>query len=249
MNKLYETWAPEGRIWSQWAKPVLFAHCTPPIVPDPAPYRWPMLEAGLDRGTALLIELPRQRAVEYGIGAARIGYWPVRIFNCADGPGAVLNVKGVLELLARGAQELSGLRIPIDAPPAFLLDSHRMKPEGSLLPGSFDNRYIILPQDFPSAGFLKAHGITRVVWIRQSSTMTKLTNGKAEDLAHVLCRWQEAGLALHASDVDARGTEPIRVTRPSQFRSLFYRAFALLGLRRNSAGGFGGIIPQPSSGG
>ena len=30
--------------------------------------------------------------------------------------------------------------------------------------------------------------------------------------------------------------------------SLFYRIFALAGLHRNSAGGFGGLVPSASSG-
>jgi hypothetical protein len=38
----------------------------------------------------------------------------------------------------------------------------------------------------------------------------------------------------------------MEVDRPSAFRSLFYRALTLVGLRRNSAGGFGSIVPQPS---
>jgi hypothetical protein len=33
------------------------------------------------------------------------------------------------------------------------------------------------------------------------------------------------------------------------FGNLFHRAIAMMGLRRNSAGGFGAIIPHPSSGG
>jgi hypothetical protein len=39
------------------------------------------------------------------------------------------------------------------------------------------------------------------------------------------------------------------VQRPSSFRNLAYRAFALFGLKRNSAGGFGSIIPVVSAGG
>ncbi|HEY9421285.1 MAG TPA: hypothetical protein VIW92_07725, partial [Thermoanaerobaculia bacterium] len=71
-----------------------------------------------------------------------------------------------------------------------------------------------------------------------------------DDLAHALRRWQEAGIAIYLQDPDRdEPPRPLDVRRPSSFRSLFYRALALAGLRRNSAGGFGGIIPQPSSGG
>ena len=33
------------------------------------------------------------------------------------------------------------------------------------------------------------------------------------------------------------------------FRRAWYRALTLSGLRRNNAGGFGAVIPMPSSGG
>ena len=70
-----------------------------------------------------------------------------------------------------------------------------------------------------------------------------------EDLAHILLRWQEAGIAVESKS--ARFGEvpvPIRVTRPYRFRAAWYRALAVLGLRRNDAGGFGGYPPPSSSG-
>jgi hypothetical protein len=41
----------------------------------------------------------------------------------------------------------------------------------------------------------------------------------------------------------------LRVNRPSNFKTLWYRALAMMGLRRNSAGGFGSVIPELASGG
>jgi hypothetical protein len=250
VSELFEIWAPAGRIWSQWAKPVLFANRFGPAIPSWQAVEWPSLDAPNDHATALIIDLPREMSVDYGIAAARDGYWPVPLFNCAFGPSAVCDVRVLMDHLVLGGQELLKISVPSEAPPAFLIDSKRMLPEGSLLPGNFDNRYIMLPQDFPSAGFLKAHGITRVVWIRQSAgpTVTFLT-WQADDLAHILKRWQEGGIEIYSTQLGTNETERLDVPRPSRFRSIFYRAFAVMGLRRNSAGGFGGIIPQPSSGG
>ena len=244
--ELFETWAPPDRVWSQWAKPVLFAN----IRADFATGRtvdWPRLDAPNDQSTALIIDLPREIAVDYGIAAARDAFWPVPLFNCAFGPGAVLDVRELMERLVLGAPELLRANVPLTAPPAFLVDSKRMRPDQPLFPGSFDNRYIILPQDFPSGGFLKAHGITRVVWIKQSVVLgLDKTN---DDLEHVLRRWQDAAIEIYQMDLTTLRTELVQIGKPSWFRSVFYRAMALAGLRRNSAGGFGGIIPQPSSGG
>lgn len=248
-SDLFETWAPADRVWSQWAKPVLFTFSFQRAIPEGTAVDWPRLDAPNDHSTALIIDLPRALAVDYGIAAARDGYWPVPLFNCSFGPGAVLNVTEMLDRLAIGTADLRRTSVPANAPPAFLLDSKRMLPEGPLLPGSFDNRYIILPQDFPSAGFLKAHGITRVIWIHQQILGNNPPKEPREDLAHVLRRWQEGGIEIYGTELNSGHTDRIDIPRPSRFRSLFYRAFALIGLRRNSAGGFGGIIPQPSSGG
>ena len=248
-SELFELWAPNDRVWSQWAKPVLFTYCVTGVPFTPQPVEWPKLDAPNDRNSALIIDLPRALAVDYGIAAARDGYWPVPLFNCAFGPNAVLNVGTLIDRLALAASELQNTIVPPDAPPAFLLDSKRMNPEGALLPGNFDNRYVILPQDFPSAGFLKAHGITRAIWIFRRIPGLGLSENPRDDLAHVLRRWQDAGIEIYGTNLEDHRTEPLQIAKPSWFRSIFYRAFAMTGLRRNSTGGFGGIIPQPSSGG
>ncbi|MBZ0136891.1 MAG: hypothetical protein K8I27_11005 [Planctomycetes bacterium] len=38
----------------------------------------------------------------------------------------------------------------------------------------------------------------------------------------------------------------IRVNKPSMFKLGWYRFLAAMGLKRNSTGGFGGRIPEPS---
>ena len=65
-----------------------------------------------------------------------------------------------------------------------------------------------------------------------------------EDLAHVLFRWQEAGLRIRG-----RGGREIRVERPPRYRALWYRALATLGLRRNDTGGFGSLVPENTGAG
>jgi hypothetical protein len=71
----------------------------------------------------------------------------------------------------------------------------------------------------------------------------------AEDLAHVLRRWQDGGLVIEALDV-ASGAQPapISVDEPPWYRAAWQRVLAIFGLRRNWRGGFGGVVPQPSHG-
>jgi len=42
---------------------------------------------------------------------------------------------------------------------------------------------------------------------------------------------------------------PAEIQEPSRFRSTIYRVLAMVGLRRNRAGGFGDIVPIPGQGG
>src|SRR5688500_13900772 len=134
ISDLFETWAPADRVWSQWAKPVLFANLSKESGPMEKVVDWPRLDAPNDHATALIIELPREMAVDYGIAAARDGYWPVPLFNCAFGPSAVLKVHELMERLVLGAPELLSANVPPCAPPAFLVDRKRMRPDSPLFP-------------------------------------------------------------------------------------------------------------------
>lgn len=245
MQQLFETWAPLDSAWSRWAKPALFTNMVQGMPSPPAsPREEPRLRALEDSSTAFVLDLPGAQSVELGLSLARAGYRPVPLFNTADHPAAVVNVRLVLDQLRAGAEEIQRLPVRPGEPPAFLLDSERGT--GSPSPGKFDNRWLVFPQDFPSATFLLSQGIRRVVLLQRASP----SGQPQEDLAHVLRRWQEAGVEIFLQDpaVD-EPPRPLVVERPSRFRGLAYRAFALFGLKRNSAGGFGSIIPVPSAGG
>lgn len=252
-SQLFETWAPPDSVWSRWAKPVLFADTvipgTAPVSQEPPPPpSSPRAETRIrvleDGATAFVLDLPGAQSVELGLALARAGYRPVPLFNTADHVAAVVNVRPIRDQLKAGAEEVRRLGTRPGAPPAFLLDSGRGA--GTPSPGKFDNRWIVFPQDFPSANFLRSQGIHRVVLLQEKARGEQ----PQPDLAHVLRRWQEAGVEIYLQDPSAdEPPRPLTVQRPSSFRGLAYRAFALMGLKRNSAGGFGSIIPVPSSGG
>ena len=252
-SQLFETWAPADSVWSPWAKPALFADEAVRTVladapPPPAMPPQPRSAFSGDNGTAFVLDLPGERSVDLGLTLARAGYRPVPVFNTTDHPAALVDVRPVLRRLASGATDLAGVYLPPEAPPAFLLDANRANAAATPSPGRYDNRWVVFPQDFPSASFLLARGIRQIVLLQ--TQRPGHGDQPRDDLAHVLRRWQEAGIAIHFQDPDADAPpRPLDVRRPNSFRSLFYRALALAGLRRNSAGGFGGIIPQPSSGG
>lgn len=251
-SQLFEVWAPQDSVWSRWAKPACFAE-TPPDLPGTAMPVYSAeaeaepgsFDAGpIDTWTAFVVDMPGPRSVEIGLALARAGYRPVPLFNTAYHAAAIVPVSEILRRLHKAEPEMRSLVLPADAPPAFLLDARRLDPSATAAPGKFDNRWVVFPQDFPSANFLLSRGIRQVIVLQTDSLQGK----PRLDLTHVLLRWQEAGILLYAQDPDGQyGPQPLQVERPSAFRSLFYRALTLAGLRRNSAGGFGSIIPVPSS--
>ena len=229
----YKIWAPDGAQWTAWAKPVLFMSVPQEVAETmeiPA-INWSVPT----EGTAVVVDLPGSDAVFEGLGLAKVGFRPVPLYNGVLAPsGAIPIVFGVKEIvmaLFSGAGFLRTLSIPDNAPPVFLLDSQRMK-DGKV-PGRYDNRWLVFPQDMPSASYMMNHGISSVV-VRSDSI--------SRDLAHILRRYQEKGIQILLCDGNV--TKEVQVSAPSRFRSLFYRFIAICGLTRNAAGGFGGRLPE-----
>jgi hypothetical protein len=99
----------------------------------------------------------------------------------------------------------------------------------------------VLPQDFPSATRLLASGVKSVTVIQRGGTTP------AQDLAHVLRRWQDAGIALAIVDLTTASVDrDARIPKPSMFRLAWYAVIALIGLRRANVGGFGSVVPESS---
>lgn len=257
-DAIFDLWAPRAAPWSAWTKPLLFAQLgnvelQSEAVPSPPAWAPPA-----DGTTLIVSDLSGPLSVFAGEALAYAGFRPVPLFNAVPGPATdpregyagqnVVDVASILDALHSATERSSeALRaLAADAPPVFLLDSNRRT--GRIpRPGDFDNRSVSLPTDFPSATFLKSRGILRVVLLVPEAPALP-----AADLAHTLLRWQEAGLPIVGMVVDdtlhAFAAEPIRVQKPKWFRLMWHNALALVGLRRNPLGGFGGTLPHPSSG-
>jgi hypothetical protein len=255
--EIFDIWAPPGGRWSPWAKPVLFA-CMEREPPQPVPVGPPLDTSWAppaSENAALVLDLPGAAGVFAGLALAARGFRPVPLYNAVPAPSrspalgpagvpmALVNVHEIMAALWHGAAELLEAAPPDDAPPVFLLDANR-RGEGQFeIPGRFDNRSISFTTDFPSASFLEAHGVRRVV-------LAQVSAGRPQtDLTHTLRRWQEGGIEIDLKAVGAEGPiTPLDVPRPSSFGALWQRVLALMGLRRHGLGGFGGFIPEPSSG-
>jgi len=246
-EELFDIWAPSDVVWSAWVKPVLFAQSIPPRADVAPAEEWRDTDVTWapepHEHAALVVDLPGGQAMRTGLALAARGYRPVPLFNTCHSHSAVVPMEPILELLTRSAPYLAGLFLADDAPPAFLLDADRMRGTATPRPGLFDNRWLVFPQDFPSANFLQGHAANSVLLVQAYAGQPQ------SDLAHVLLRWQQAGLRLQivAPGSGVSGPQPLQVQRPRLFRWVWHRALASLGLRRNSAGGFGAVVPTPSS--
>jgi hypothetical protein len=244
-RRAFECWAPSRSPWSDWAKPALFA-TAPPVGHDLSALELTGDEMqrlpNAAQRTAIIVDLPGLDSIRAGLALARRGYRPVPLYNTTYGPMAAVDVRPIAQLLMATAEEIEQLSIEPHAPPAFLLDSNRL-PSG-LPPGEgvFDNRWIVFPQDFPSAVFLKTHEIDKALLLQNGREVR-------EDLAHVLLRWQEAGVEIQLASLTAgEGIRPLQVKKPPLYRRAWYRLVAILGLRRNNVGGFGAVVPIASAG-
>jgi hypothetical protein len=246
--EVFKIWAQDGVLWTEWAKPVLFAGMVHPgsyplKIPDINWADMSVSTAGKD--TALIVDLPDEKGVEESLALAQFGYRPVPLYNGVAGTygtGIAVSVRDLVRALYTGAGILQTILIKKDAPPVFMLDSRRMSGV-SKYPGKYDNRWCIFPQDMPSATFLIKQGIRRVI-IRTAREQDNPLGNIKDDLTHVLRRYQEAGIKMQHTVGDGE-IKDITVTTPPRFKSLFYRFQVMTGLTRNAAGGFGGSIPDP----
>jgi hypothetical protein len=243
----FKVWAPERSVWSRWVKPTFFLqmrqsfrYAAAADSPGGQAGSSPAWLSGLSRQTAVILDLPGVEGVQAGIDCARNGYRPIPLYNAWAHLHRVLDLQPLHDALASSTGELDRIQIPDDAPPVFLLNADRIS--GIPVPGRFDNRWILFPQDLPSARFLLSHGITQVLLVKSYDHMK-------QDLLHVLRRYQDEKMALRVARPGDARPAVLTIPRPTWYRSVFYRLAASRPYRRSNAGGFGGMVPEPSSGG
>jgi hypothetical protein len=236
---VFQQWAPEDNQWSAWVKPVLFASLTNKDFSGVNISELPDCQyvSQLYRKSAIIIDLEGENSILEGLSLAQKGYFPVPLFNCCKAPGMLIDVSVLSKYLVAGGQFLKDNRVRYDASPIFILDSRRMNFSNIIKEGRFDNRWCLVPQDMPSGKHLKDAGFDNIL-VR--------TDRIRDDLSHILCRYQQAGIKVQICS-DRSTVENITVRTPSYFRYLSYRWSVYLGLKRNSAGGFGAMVPEQAT--
>ena len=246
--KIFKIWAPDNIFWTQWAKPVLFASKIPVEFPETISLNIPETSwlSSYQQNTALIIDLPEVTGIEESLALAKTGYRPVPLYNGVYGEKAsimTVDVRLLARALFSGAEILSSVYIRNDAPPVFMLDSRRMNGFRKV-PGQYDNRWCVFPQDMPSASVMINQGINRIIVRTEKNPGQKIK----EDLSHVLFRYQEAGIKIQHTYGNNEEPKNINISKPSHFKSLFNRFYMNFVLSRNSVGGFGALIPYHGDG-
>ena len=242
-EQIFAAWAPPDVIWSEWAKPVAFVYAEEVGgAPAAGPVEPSKIPLTIDSASTVVVDLPGAEAVQIGLLLAERGFCPVPLFNGTSGPSAVVDVLGIARALAAGAEALRRSAVSSHAAPAFLLDANRGGTSSAVKPGAYDNRWMTLPQDFPSGALLVSRGLRGATLIQRGGLSIK------PDLAHVLRRWQDQGITLRVMDIaTGQVADGVTVPKPSRFRLAWYAAVALLGLRRSNVGGFGSAIPEETT--
>src|SRR5438128_1232567 len=101
--EIFQIWAPTTSIWSPWAKPVLFAQINGTASIDLPPDEL-ILKTNIDwlstidkDHTAIIVNLAGLDSITMGLALAHQGYRAVPLYNCCDGPGAVVPVRKIQE--------------------------------------------------------------------------------------------------------------------------------------------------------
>lgn len=268
-RRLFELWGPpQASPWSAFHRPTLFAALESiepaALWPGPAP-GLSIVEAPREapswarRDTAILLDMPGSHAVAWAAAIARrAGHEPVATFNnWPHRRGLVDMAETIAALLffAPWAFEARDRRGSADdpghAPPVLMLDRRRLGTR-SPRPTEFDNRYFLLESDLPTAAMLLRAGVKRVVYARPSEPERAGANNEPDDVNRYLHELgKKLPLALVTLDATSWTTqEPVAwipVVRKTPFNTVSDPAFR--GFKRSAAGGFGELIPEPSSGG
>jgi hypothetical protein len=200
----------------------------------------------LQHHTAIVLDLPATESIQMAILLAKRGYTPVPIFNATPNLSdvntsawvAAIDTGEIADALLAATPLLASVALPADSAPVFLLDANRLRGQtkAAVFYEVFDNRWAVFAEDFPASDYLLSHGIKQILLVQPIETAPQ------SDLAHVLRRWQQAGIEILAIAASATTPAKIAVRQPSVLKTLWYRLMAKFGFRRAALGGLGWLI-------
>lgn len=195
-KEAYKMWAPFGKRWTDWVRPVPFIQTEKNVINDNiVDYSLPNIEYLKEciKDMAIIVDVQGDDSVKEGISLAKLGYRPIPVFNGTNPSRGTLSTANnylVSILLEWGASKIKNIQLDDDAPPVFLLDSGRLN-RYKINRSIFDNSWDVYPQDLPSYKYFFANGITKLL-VRGSKI-----NG---DLKKLLYKYQRKGMKIFFTD-------------------------------------------------
>ena len=213
-KECYKIWAPTGKPWVDWVRPVPFlaiGKCTKPYMVSNLPLpKLAFMEAMKEKTvaeqllgmgedidlnvTAIIVDQLGEESVRYGIALAKEGFRPIPIYNGVveqTGARATVDNQHFAMALEHWAYELESLDIDETANPAFLLDRARLnryKSQASI----YDNSWDVYPQDLPSGEYFMDKGIKHLLVVGGREI--------SRDLKNILEAHQRKGIAIYHTD-------------------------------------------------
>lgn len=194
-KEVYKIYAPKNTKWSEWVRPVPFVaiDSNNRHLVDNWVNRKIVFIDNYENNTAIFIDLPGKESIEFGISLANIGYRPIPVFN---GTNPQKNISAISDnshlesALINGAIKLRNINLNKNANPAFLLDyyrTNRYREKESI----FDNSWDLYNQDVPTADFLKANGINKIIIVSSSIQ---------HDLKKMFLKFQRSGIKIYLTN-------------------------------------------------
>ena len=175
-KECYKIWAPSGKKWTDWVRPVPFIAASANVkgyhLGELSIPHVDFIDDSFHHA-AVIVDLPGDESIELGLAMARLGYRPVPIYNGTieqENARATVDNQTVGAALLWGSEILKEIEIKDEAYPVFLVDKnrlHRHKIDASV----FDNSWDVYPQDLPSADYFLKNGIHEIIVI--SDTISK----------------------------------------------------------------------------
>lgn len=210
VKDIYKIWAPFGKKWVDWVRPVPFVEMSSySKVYSHSDFSVPKvsyLEPDC-KNTAIIVDLPGEESVLEGLALAGEGFRPIPIYNGTaeqKDSRATVDNQSASVALAIGAAVLAKIPIKDDALPAFLTDRNRLQ-RYKMDVSVFDNSWDVYPQDLPSAEYLANNGICRVIVVGESV---------AKDLKKILYEYQKRNIEIYLTN---RYEVPKKVKIPRPF--------------------------------
>lgn len=193
---IYKIWAPAGKKWVDWVRPVPFvemtAYCKGYNYPDFTIPSITYVDSECT-DTAIIVDLPGMDSVKEGIALAKEGFRPIPIFNGTaeqNGARATVDNQSAAIALAYGAAFLADISIKENAMPAFLTDRNRLQ-RYKMTVSVFDNSWDVYPQDLPSADYMAENGVRKIIVVGRSL---------AKDLKKILYTYRKKNIQIYLTD-------------------------------------------------